>query len=113
MDAIQEDVIAATANKVPSVRAEICLYIGRAFFNMTVTTLNKKLLKAFIGPLIKCSTDTTLAVREASFSALGTAMFVVTEKNILPFLGDVDNIRLGRIKEFYEKVIEEKKKGKQ
>ncbi|VDK33159.1 unnamed protein product [Taenia asiatica] len=110
LDAVQEDVIAATSNKVPGVRAETCLYIGRAFANMTVTTLNKKLLKTFIGPLIKCSADTTMEVREASFSALGTAMFVVTEKNIMPFLADVDSIRLGRIREFYEKVVEERKK---
>lgn len=112
LEAVQEDVIAATSNKVPGVRAETCLYIGRAFANMTVTTLNKKLLKTFIGPLIKCSADTTMEVREASFSALGTAMFVVTEKNITPFLADVDNIRLSRIKEFYEKVVEERRKGK-
>lgn len=112
LEAVQEDVIVATSNKVPGVRAETCLYIGRAFANMTVTTLNKKLLKTFIGPLIKCSADTTMEVREASFSALGTAMFVVTEKNITPFLADVDNIRLSRIKEFYEKVVEERRKGK-
>ncbi|KAL5108615.1 Cytoskeleton-associated protein 5 [Taenia crassiceps] len=111
LDAVQEDVIAATSNKVPSVRAETCLYIGRAFASMTVTTLNKKLLKTFIGPLIKCSADTTMEVREASFFAVGTAMFVVTEKNIMPFLADVDSIRLGRIKEFHEKVIEERKKA--
>ncbi|VDM16133.1 unnamed protein product [Hydatigera taeniaeformis] len=111
LDAIQEDIIAATSNKVPSVRAETCLYMGRAFANMTITTLNKKLLKAFIGPLIKCSADTTMEVREASFAALGTAMFVVTEKNIMPFLGDIDSIRLSRIKEFYEKVVEERKKA--
>nr|CDS20280.1 microtubule associated protein xmap215 [Echinococcus granulosus] len=111
LDAVQEDVIAATSNKVPSVRAETCLYVGRAFANMTVTTLNKKLLKTFIGPLIKCSTDTTMEVREASFSALGTAMFVVTEKNIMPFLADIDSIRLSRIKEFYEKAVEERKEA--
>ncbi|KAM3186859.1 hypothetical protein ACTXT7_003450 [Hymenolepis weldensis] len=111
LDAVQEDIIAATTNKVPSVRAEICMFLNRAFSNMTVATLNKKLLKAFVGPLIKCSTDTTVEVREASFAALGTAMYVVTEKNITPFLTDVDSIRMGRIKEFYEKAVEEKKKG--
>ncbi|VDN99387.1 unnamed protein product [Rodentolepis nana] len=111
LDAVQEDIIAATSNKVPSVRAEICMFLNRAFSNMTVATLNKKLLKAFVGPLIKCSSDTTGEVREASFAALGTAMYVVTEKNITPFLADVDSIRMGRIKEFYEKAVEEKKKG--
>lgn len=106
---MQEDIIAATSSKVPSVRAEVCMFLNRAFSNMTVTTLNKKLLKAFVSPLIKCSTDTAAEVREASFAALGTAMYVVTEKNITPFLADVDAIRMGRIKEFYEKTVEEKK----
>ncbi len=78
---------------------------------MTVATLNKKLLKIFIGPLIKNSADTSMDVREASFSALGTAMFVITEKNLMPFLADVDNIRIGRIKEFYEKITKEKAAG--
>lgn len=87
------------------------MFLNRAFSNMTVATLNKKLLKTFVGPLIKCSTDTTVEVREASFAALGTAMYVVTEKNITPFLTDVDSIRMGRIKEFYEKAVEEKNKG--
>uniref|UniRef100_A0A5K3F5B7 Cytoskeleton-associated protein 5 n=1 Tax=Mesocestoides corti TaxID=53468 RepID=A0A5K3F5B7_MESCO len=109
LESVQDDVIAATSNKIPGVRAETCLYLGRAFANMNTTTLNKKLLKALIVPLIKCSVDTNMEVREASFSALGMAMFVVTEKNIMPFLTDVDNIRLGRIKEFYEKVVNEKK----
>ena len=36
-------------------------------------------------------------VREASFVALGTAMKVVSEKNIMPFLGDVDNIKMTKV----------------
>ena len=41
--------------------------------------------------------DTTPDVREASFDALGTAMKVVGEKPIMPFLADVDNIKLQKV----------------
>lgn len=108
---MQEDIIGAMANKNPGIRSETCLFLGRSFSSMTVQTLNKKLLKIFIAPLIKNSADTSMEVREASFSALGMAMFVISEKNIMPFLADVDNIRIGRIKEFYEKTAKEKNEG--
>ena len=41
--------------------------------------------------------DTAPEVREASFDALGTAMKVVSEKNIAPFLTDVDNIKMQKV----------------
>jgi len=36
-------------------------------------------------------------VREASFDALGTAMKVITEKAMMPFLADVDNIKMTKV----------------
>nr|VZI25513.1 unnamed protein product [Spirometra erinaceieuropaei] len=111
LDGIQEDVMEALNNKNPGIRAETALFLSRIFAKMTIVTLNKKLLKTFVVPLLKCSADMVLEVREAAFCALGTAMFVVTEKNISPFLADIDNIRLNRIKEFYEKAANEKKEG--
>ena len=42
--------------------------------------------------------DTAPDVREASFDALGTAMKVVSEKNIALFLTDVDNIKMQKVK---------------
>lgn len=43
--------------------------------------------------------DTVPEVREASFEALGTAMFVVTERNIMPFVGEIEALKLTKIKE--------------
>ncbi|VDM02531.1 unnamed protein product [Schistocephalus solidus] len=111
LESLQEDIIEALNNKNPGIRAETALFLSRIFAKMTIVTLNKKLLKTFVVPLLKCSADMVLEVREAAFCALGTAMFIVTEKNISPFLADIDNIRLNRIKEFYEKVANEKKGG--
>jgi len=36
-------------------------------------------------------------VREASFDALGTAMKVISEKAMMPFLADVDTIKMTKV----------------
>ena len=41
--------------------------------------------------------DTVPDVREASFQALGTAMKVVGEKPIMPFLADVEPIKMTKV----------------
>ena len=41
--------------------------------------------------------DTDPGVREASFEALGIAMKVVSEKHVMPFLVDVDPIKLQKV----------------
>ena len=41
--------------------------------------------------------DTAPDVREASFDALGTAMKVVGEKPLAPFLADVDPLKLVKV----------------
>jgi len=41
--------------------------------------------------------DTDPTVREASFEALGIAMKVVSEKHVMPFLADVDPIKLQKV----------------
>lgn len=47
--------------------------------------------------LLQTINDTTPEVREASYAALGMAMRVVTEKNIMPFLPDVDAIKMQKV----------------
>ena len=41
--------------------------------------------------------DTDPNVREASFEALGMAMKVVSEKHVMPFLSDVDAIKMQKV----------------
>ncbi len=43
--------------------------------------------------------DTVPEVREASFEALGIAMSVVSERNIGPFLGEIEPLKMSKIKE--------------
>jgi len=41
--------------------------------------------------------DTAPEVRDASFQALGTAMKVVTEKNIMAYMADVDPLKMQKV----------------
>ncbi|KAL7034400.1 hypothetical protein ACKWTF_007947 [Chironomus riparius] len=105
LEAIQEEVIAALANKNPSVKTETALFLARSFTKTQPTVLNKKLLKAYVTALLKTLNESDPTVRDASAEALGTAMKLVTEKNISPFLTEVDALKMEKIKEYYEKAV--------
>lgn len=53
VDAILEDVLEALNNKNPSVKSETALFLSRSFTKTLSTSLNKKLLKALTGGLLK------------------------------------------------------------
>src|SRR5207248_11325103 len=53
--------------------------------------------------LVKASEDSFEPVRVAAFEGLGTIMKVISEKSMNPYLEGLDDIRKGKIKEFYEK----------
>lgn len=99
LDSVLEDIVAALENKNPSIKAETASFLARCFAKSSMSTLPKKLLKSFCTSLIKTVADTAPEVRDASFLALGTAMKVVSEKHIMPFLVDVDNLKMQKIKE--------------
>lgn len=44
--------------------------------------------------------DSAPEVRDAAFEALGTAMKVVGEKAVNPFLTDIDKLKLDKVKMF-------------
>ena len=49
--------------------------------------------------------DTAPDVREASYDAIGVAMKVVSEKNIAPFLADVDNIKMQKVRQMNHEIF--------
>nr|XP_054761945.1 cytoskeleton-associated protein 5-like isoform X1 [Lytechinus pictus] len=101
---ILEDVLAALDNKNPSIRTETALFLCRAFRQCTPATLPKSILKPLCASLVKKLADTTPDCREASSEALGTALKVVGEKPMNPFLADLEKIKLDKIKEYSDKV---------
>ncbi|XP_077003385.1 cytoskeleton-associated protein 5-like [Tamandua tetradactyla] len=101
---ISKDVLAVMDNKNSTIKQQTSLFIARSFHHCTASTLPKRLLKPFSAALLKHITDSAPEVRDAAFEALGTALKVVGEKAINPFLADVDKLKLDKIKECSEKV---------
>lgn len=105
LEAIQEEIISALANKNPNVKNETALFLSRSFTKTLPTILNKKLLKTYVTALLKTLNESDPTVRESSAEALGTVMKLVGEKTISPFLTDVDALKMEKIKEYYEKAV--------
>ena len=105
IDVILEDVIAALENKNPAVKAETAAFLARCFTKTPPASLNKKLLKAYIASLLKTLNEPDPLVRDNSAEAIGTAMKLVGEKALLPFLPDLDNLKMAKIKECAEKAV--------
>ncbi|XP_044007897.1 protein mini spindles isoform X2 [Aphidius gifuensis] len=105
IDVILEDVIAALENKNPSVKAETAAFISRCFAKTQPAVLNKKLLKAYSTALLKTLNEAEPTVRDNSAEALGTAMKLVGEKSMMPFLTDLDPLKMAKIQECAEKAV--------
>ncbi|XP_064635641.1 cytoskeleton-associated protein 5-like isoform X2 [Lineus longissimus] len=112
LEALSEDILANLDNKNPNMKTEAASFLARCFTKATPATLPKKLLKLFIAPLLKTINDTAPEVREASFIALGTAMKVVGEKPLGPFIADIDAIKMAKIKDCCDKAELANMKGK-
>ncbi|XP_072518967.1 cytoskeleton-associated protein 5 isoform X2 [Salminus brasiliensis] len=101
---ISEDVLAVMDNKNPSIKQQASLFLARSFSHCTPTTLPKSVLKPLCAAFLKQVNDSAPEVRDAAFEALGTAMKVVGEKAVNPFLADLDKLKLDKIKECADKV---------
>ncbi|XP_039313050.1 protein mini spindles isoform X3 [Solenopsis invicta] len=105
IDIILEDTLAALENKNPTVKAETAAYLARCFARTPPANLNKKLLKSYTGILLKTLNEPDPTVRDNSAEALGTAMKLIGEKAMMPFLTDIDNLKMTKIKECAEKAV--------
>lgn len=105
IDLILEDTLAALENKNPAVKAETAAYLARCFARTPPPSLNKKLLKAYTTTLLKTLNEPDPTVRDNSAEAIATAMKLVGEKAMMPFLTDIDNLKMTKIKECAEKVV--------
>ncbi|XP_014875260.1 cytoskeleton-associated protein 5 isoform X5 [Poecilia latipinna] len=101
---LSEDILGVMDNKNPSIKQQASLFLARSFRHCMQATLPKSVLKPFCAALIKQVNDSAPEVRDAAFEALGTAMKVVGEKAVNPFLADLDKLKLDKIKECADKV---------
>uniref|UniRef100_A0AAY4C450 TOG domain-containing protein n=1 Tax=Denticeps clupeoides TaxID=299321 RepID=A0AAY4C450_9TELE len=105
LQSLSEGVLAVMDNKNPSIKQQASLFLARSFQLCNSSTLPKNLLKPFCVALIKVwNCDSAPEVRDAAFEALGTAMRVLSEKALSPFLADLDKLKMDKIKECAGKV---------
>ncbi|XP_029845565.2 cytoskeleton-associated protein 5 [Ixodes scapularis] len=103
LEAVLEELTGALEGKNPQVKAECAAFLARVFARSMPAALNKKLLKALCSSLLKTLNDSDPTVREPSALALGTAMKVVGERAVAPFLADLDSFKMDKVKECCEK----------
>lgn len=105
IETIQEDCLAALKIKTPTVKSETCLFLARCFSKCpTVLTTNKKVLKGFISALLECLNEADPTVRDSATEALATLWKFLGESKVMPFMPDLDKLKLEKIKEKSETI---------
>ncbi|CAG8507139.1 14043_t:CDS:10, partial [Dentiscutata heterogama] len=99
---VTEDIVAAGKHKNPQVKSESMKWLVRCLRNTKVAP-NKGEIKALIEMMVKASEDSFEPVRVSAAEGLGTMMKVIGEKAMNPFIEGLDDIKKGKIKEFFEK----------
>ncbi|CAB4441999.1 unnamed protein product [Rhizophagus irregularis] len=99
---ITEDVLAAGKHKNPQVKSESMKFLVKCIKN-TRTSPQKAEIKALTEMMVKASEDSFEPVRNSAFEGLGTMMKVIGEKAMNTFLEGLDDIKKGKIKEYYDK----------
>ena len=118
---MQDDIVSAMEKTNPHIKIQTDLFLYRAFLNFNNATMPKRNLKVlvpllvkvcqfkFLGMVLQHTSESDPEVRDASYSALAAAMWAIGEKSLLPLLSDIasDKTKMGKIKEFYEKIVKE------
>jgi cytoskeleton-associated protein 5 len=105
LEAIQEMALGFLAHKTPVVRQQVALFLARCFAMSTQTTLPKKVLKAYLPPLVKNLSEADPSVRDSSSEALGAIYKALGEKIFMPNAGELEQIKLDKIKEYADKCV--------
>lgn len=100
---IMEDLLAALDNKNPSIKDETCKFLTRVFIGSTPATLPKAVLKQIAPAVVKKLDDTVGPVRDSAAECLGTAMKVIGERAMVPYLETLDKLKQDKVKEFFDK----------
>jgi len=105
IEAIQEDCLAALKNKTPPVRSETAAFIGRCFAKCpSILTTNKKITKGYVSALLETLNESDPTVRDNSAMALGALWKFLGESKVMPFMPDLEKLKLDKIKEKSETI---------
>jgi len=105
IETIQEDCLAALKIKTPTVKSETSAFLARSFAKCPpVLTTNKKILKGYVSALLECLNEADPNVRDSATEALAALWKFLGESKIMPFMPDLDKIKLEKIKEKSESI---------
>lgn len=102
MSELVEDVTAASKHKNPQVRAETFKLLSRQLKQVREIP-GKSEIKTFAEMFKKLLDDADANAREAGAEGLGTLMKLIGEKPMLAFTDGLDDIKMGKIKEAFDK----------
>lgn len=105
LEAIFEAINAGLGHKTPCVRQLIALFLAKCFAMSTQTSLPKKVLKLYMPPLVKNLGDADGSVREATAEAIGAACKALGDKAVVPLLGELEQLKMDKIKDFSDKCV--------
>merc|ERR1719305_182846 len=81
-------------------------FLARSFAACpAVLTTNKKIVKGYVSALLENLSESDGEVREASAEALGALFKFLGENKVMPFMPDLDKLKLDKIKEKAELVV--------
>ncbi|GAA5904142.1 Stu2p [Sporobolomyces salmoneus] len=106
-----EDVTTFTKDKNPSIKLQTLLFYVRCL-RSTPSPPPKSDLPPLLEAFKKTLEDSDGAVRAASAEALGTMMKVIGERAFLGLVGEVDPLRMEKVKEGFEKAETKCKDGR-
>ncbi|KAJ3370504.1 Microtubule-associated protein, microtubule dynamics during spindle orientation [Allomyces arbusculus] len=104
LDAIQPEVLAATAHKIPQIRTESIRFLTRCFTSLPAPPSSPD-VKAYCEALVKAMDDSTTDVRDAAAQALGTLAKVVGDRLVAPYVKKLDPIRLAKVQEYAQAAV--------
>ncbi|CCH43862.1 Cytoskeleton-associated protein 5 [Wickerhamomyces ciferrii] len=98
---VLDETLEATKHKTPQVRLVSSQYLIR-ILKETRTAPTRPEIEGIITASLKLVGDTLPGVRTNGFEAVGVLMKITGERELNPYLEKVDDIKMKKIKEFYE-----------
>ena len=104
LESFVEETLEQLESKSPNVKSETLLVWKRYLLEAKPAEMPKSLIKQLM-PGLKKSMDESLAeIRDACYEVIVAIWMLAGEKNIMPFIDEIDKFKLDKIKEVYEKM---------
>ena len=106
LESFMEDFLEQCESKSPNVKTESLLMFKRYILDVAKPAeVPKSLIKQLMPVLKKRMDESQPEIRDACYELIASIWKLAGEKIIMPFISDIDKLKLDKIKETYEKLI--------